>query len=347
MDDAPEPIRVLYIDDDEALARLVQKALARRGYEVTLAATAASGLAAAEVGAFDVVALDHNLDTGTGLDVIARLRDRENAPPVVYVTASTDTAVAVAALKAGAYDYVPKAVSDQFIELLASALDAAVEKGRFVAEKARAEREIREARDRAELLLGEVNHRVANSLALVASLARLQAGALTDPAAKQALEETQARISAIAGIHRRLYTSHDIRFVEIDEYLASLASELSTAMQEAGHRSAIRLDVEHFRVPTDKAVSIGVIVTELVTNAYKYAYRDREPGEVRIRLHRKADETAELAVEDDGVGWAGGGKAAGSGLGTKIVKAMAVNLGSVVAYGDRSAGTQVSFEFKV
>lgn len=339
--------RVLYIDDDEALGRLVQRVLGRRGYEVVTAHSGEAGLALAAETSFDVVALDHDLGGETGLDVMARLRARDKAPPVVYVTASTDTAVAVAALKAGAFDYVPKTVSDQFIELLASALDAAAEKGRLMAEAERAERAIREARDRAELLLGEVNHRVANSLALVASLVRLQAGAISDPAAREALEETQARISAIAGIHRKLYTSHDIRFVEIDEYLASLAQELSTAMHEAGHRSAIRLDVENLKVATDKAVSIGVIVTELVTNAFKYAYRDREPGEVRIRLRRRDEATAELAVEDDGIGWTGEGKASGSGLGTRIVRAMAVNLGCSATYGRPAAGTQVSFAFSL
>src|SRR4051794_27426523 len=101
---------VLYIDDDPALARLVQKALGRRGYRVEHAASAEDGLLRLDAGGIDVIALDHQLPTGTGLDVLQRLGQREMAPPVVYVTASAETAVAVNALKAGAADYVPKDV---------------------------------------------------------------------------------------------------------------------------------------------------------------------------------------------------------------------------------------------
>ena len=112
--------------------------------------------------------------------------------------------VAVAALKTGATDFVPKTVGDDFLVLLRSALEQAVEKGRLKSEKEAADEEVRVARDRAELLLAEVNHRVANSLALVASLVRLQANSITDPVAREALGETQARIYAVAAVHKRL-----------------------------------------------------------------------------------------------------------------------------------------------
>lgn len=135
-------------------------------------------------------------------------------PPVVYVTSSGDTRVAVAALKAGAADYVPKDVAGEFLELLATAIEGAIEQARLRREKSAAEEAVREERDRAEMLLREVNHRVGNSLALVAALVRMQSAAVSDPAAVEALKETQARITAIAGIHRRLYTSDDVRFVD-------------------------------------------------------------------------------------------------------------------------------------
>lgn len=332
-------VRVLHIDDDEALTRLVERALGRRGYSVEHRTTADAGLARIAEGGVNVVVLDHYLESGTGFGVLEKLATMQDPPPVVYVTATADTNIAVEALKAGATDYVHKSVDEGFVTLLASAIDQAVEKGRLKREKEKAEQEVRAARDRAELLLAEVNHRVANSLALVASLVRMQASAVSDPTARDALAETQARIAAIAGLHRKLYTSEDVRTVDLDSYLASLMRELDTSMTAAGHRPKMRLDLSPFRLPTDRAVSVGLLVTELVTNAYKYAYADREPGEVRLRLEPHSEGAALIAVEDDGVGWDGTGTVQGTGLGMRIVRAMAQNLGSDVSY-VRAGGTR-------
>lgn len=340
-------VRVLYIDDDPALGRLVQKALGRRGYLVEHAARAEDGLERLREGGIDVIALDHYLPTGTGLDVLASLGAMEAPPPVVYVTGSAETSVAVDALKAGASDYVPKAVTEEFVELLGSAIEQAMQKARLSREKERAEREMREARERAELLLGEVNHRVANSLALVAALVAMQAKAVTQPAAREALSETQARILAIAGIHRRLYTSDDVRVVELADYLGSLIEDLEASMKTAGHGARVRLEVADLRLATDKAVSIGVLLTELVTNAFKYAYPGRSDGEVRVRFARLDERRAELSVEDDGIGWSGEGEIKGTGLGSRIVSAMAANLGGQVAYDKRAAGTRVRLAFEL
>jgi len=335
--------RVLYVDDDPGLARLVQKAMERRGYAFEHADTGEAGLARIAQGGVDVVVLDHYLPTGTGLDVLASMAEFIDHPEVVYVTGSAETAVAVAALKSGATDYVPKTLDAEFMELLASAVQHAVERVRLNRAKLRAEQEMREARDRAEMLLGEVNHRVANSLAMVAALVGLQANAVQNAEAKVALAETQARISAIAGVHRHLYTSDDVRTVEIGDYLRSLAGELDASMKAAGHSALINVEAVSFPLATEKAASVGVIVTELVTNAMKYAYRDTQQGEVRIRLEHSGD-GVELRVEDDGIGWDGTGTPQGTGLGSRIVKAMAHSLGATVSYGG-GTGTSVSLQF--
>ncbi|MEO3998922.1 histidine kinase dimerization/phosphoacceptor domain -containing protein [Mesorhizobium sp. CAU 1732] len=336
--------RVLHIDDDPALARLVERALTRRGYAYEHAGDAQSGMDRIAMGGVDVVVLDHFLDAGTGIGVLAELQAAPSPPPVVYVTGSQEPTVAVEALKAGAADYVLKTVGEDFIVLLTSAIEQSIEKARLERQKELAEQEVRAARDRAEILLTEVNHRVANSLALVAALVRMQASAVTDPKAKDALNETQARISAIAGLHRRLYTSDDVRSVSLDSYLSTLVEELDTAMKAAGHQSRVRLDLAPLTIPTDRAISIGMIVTELLTNAYKYAYPDNAAGEVRIVIRKASENRATLLVEDDGVGWDGTGKAKGTGLGTRIVSAMASQLGTTISYGDGRGGTRMSLE---
>lgn len=335
--------RVLYIDDDPGLTRLVQKAMGRRGYEFENADTGEAGLEMIAASRFDVVALDHYLPTGTGLDVLKGMEGMDDRPAVVYVTGSAEMAIAVAALKSGATDFVPKSGTEEFMELLVASIDHAIDHVRLNRAKAKAEREVHEARERAEILLGEVNHRVANSLAMVAALVGLQSNAVEDPEAKRALSETQVRIQAIAGVHRHLYTSDDVRSVHVGDYLNSLMGELENTLQAEGLTAKLKLNVQGFPMATEKVASLGVIVTELVTNALKYAYAGRDPGEVRVLMAREGEEV-HLIVEDDGIGWTGTEKVQGTGLGSRIVKAMAISLSAQVSYGP-GPGTHVLVSF--
>ena len=221
---------------------------------------------------FDVCALDHYMPTRDGLDVLPDILALTTPPPVVYVTGAQDGRIAVAALRAGAADYVIKDVSEDFTSLLRSALEDALLRRRLERENELAQEEIRLARDRAEAMLREVNHRVGNSLQLVSSFMSLQMRHVTDQGAKDALRESQARIEAVAHVHRRLYTSGDMSTVAMDEYLVGLMDELSKSIGPDEGSPKLTLDAEPLSVTTDQAVSIGVIVTELVTNAVKYAY---------------------------------------------------------------------------
>src|SRR5450759_5014150 len=101
-----------------------------------------------------------------------------------------------------------------------------------------------QALDRAEVLLAEVNHRVANSLMMVASLVRLQSNALQNQDAKDALAETEARIHAISDVHKRLYNSGDVRLVALDEYLSDLLKNLQSSMQNEGHGASLDYHLE-------------------------------------------------------------------------------------------------------
>jgi two-component sensor histidine kinase/CHASE3 domain sensor protein len=200
------------------------------------------------------------------------------------------------------------------------------------------------ARDRAEILLAEMNHRVANSLMLVSSLVGLQSNTVADKAAKDALRETQARIYAIASVHKRLYGAGDVRTVALDEFLSSLLDHLEASMRAEGHGALLRYKLEPLTLPTDSSVNLGVVIAEFVTNAFKYAY-PHGSGEVRVRLADRGDGRAELVVEDDGVGRDESASAKGTGLGTRIVSAMAAPMAAEVSYFSRSPGTTARIVF--
>jgi PAS domain S-box-containing protein len=119
--------RILYIDDDPVLCRLVQKDLERQGYVVEIVNDGASGVARIAQGGIDVVALDHYMPNHDGLETLASIRNLAKPPPVIYVTAMQEGKVAVAALKAGAVDYVVKDAQGEFLALLQRAIDAALD----------------------------------------------------------------------------------------------------------------------------------------------------------------------------------------------------------------------------
>src|SRR6201989_580522 len=121
---------LLYIDDDSGLARLVDRGLTRAGFKVVQATDGEQGLARRAQRAIDVVALDQYMPGLDGLETLERIMAIPEAPPVVFVTASQDSAIAVTALKAGVADYLVKDVRGDFIPLLQVAVDSALRQGR-------------------------------------------------------------------------------------------------------------------------------------------------------------------------------------------------------------------------
>lgn len=349
------PLRLLYIDDDPGLARLVQKGLERRGgYAVETAADGASGLARIARSGIDVVALDHYMPGQNGHETLAAIRALPDPPPVVYVTGTQESSVAVAALKAGAADYVIKTVGGEFLDLLCAAIDQAMQSVRLRRAKEEAEAEVRAARDRFEalaieraVLIREVNHRVGNSLQIIAALLHLQSSASPNEDVKSALAGANRRVMAVAQVHRRLYTSDDVQSVSLDLYLTALVDDLQDSVEDQ-NSAVLSLEATPVEVDPDKAVAVGVVVTELVLNAMKYAYPDGK-GPIRIRLDRASDDRVRLTVEDDGIGT---GRdvpppttKTPKGLGRMIVKAMATKLDADWGQDETHPGMRVVMTF--
>jgi len=342
-------IRLLYIDDDAGLRRLVERGLAREDFTVETAATGPDGVARARADRFDVIALDYYMPGMDGLETLDTLRHIQNAPPVVIVTAAEEPRIAVAALKAGATDYVIKDSRGDFIPLLKAALTAAVNGERMRSAKEQAEREVREARDRfealateRELLLREVNHRVGNSLQLVAAFLHMQSSMADNAAVRDALVIAMGRVVAVGQVHRSLYAAEDVQLIGADTYLTSFVGDLAKSSPKA---SEIKLETDTIQLDPDRIVAVGVIVNELVLNALKYAYPNGSTGPIRIGLKNGDGDRVLLSVEDDGSGYDPDSVRATSGLGGKIVKAMTSKLNGRVDKLPKASGTRVVVDF--
>jgi len=341
---------LLYIDDDEALGRLVDRGLTRLGFNVLHAASGTDGLDRLHQGGIDVVALDQYMPGLDGLETLERIMAIPNAPPVVFVTAAQDSNIAVTALKAGAADYLVKDVQGEFIPLLQVAVDGALRQAQIQKARDDALAEVRASRDRyaalaaeREVLLREVNHRVGNSLQIIASLLHLQANSSTEEDVKAALTNAVGRVAAVAQVHRRLYTSHDLKSVLLNQYLDALLEDLRRSA-EGNRMSRLTLKAEPIEIDPDRAVAIGIIVNELVMNAVKYAYPEG-PGPIHVDLHAEGEDLL-LSIADDGVGLNVKIDPRSTGMGQRIVTAMASKLGASVERDPAHPGTRIVLRFR-
>jgi two-component sensor histidine kinase len=345
----PATPTLLYIDDDEALARLVDRGLTRLGFKVVHAANGRQGLDRLQQGGIDVIALDQYMPGLDGLETLGQILAIPNAPPVVFVTAAQDSSIAVTALKAGAADYLLKDVHGDFITLLQVAVDGALRQARIQKARDDAEAEVHASRDRyaalaaeREVLLREVNHRVGNSLQIIASLLHLQANSTTQEDVKAALTNAMGRVAAVAQVHRRLYTSHDLKNVLLNQYLDALLEDLRRSA-EGNKMSRLTLKAEPIEVDPDRAVAIGIIVNELVMNAVKYAYPEGA-GPIHVDLKAQGDDVM-LSIADDGVGLNVKTDPRSTGMGQRIVTAMASKLDASVERDPGHAGTRIVLRF--
>jgi two-component sensor histidine kinase len=346
----PETPTLLYIDDDEAQARLVDRGLARLGFKVVHAAGGPQGLDRLAQGGIDVVALDQYMPDLDGLETLERILAIPNAPPVVFVTAAQDSSIAVTALKAGAADYLVKDVHGDFIPLLQVAVEGALRQAQLQKARDDAEAEVHASRDRfaalaaeREVLLREVNHRVGNSLQIIASLLHLQANSSAQEDVKAALTNAMGRVAAVAQVHRRLYTSHDLKNVLLNLYLDALLEDLRRSA-EGNRLSRLTLKAESIEIDPDRAVAIGIIVNELVMNAVKYAYPDGA-GPIHVDLTTQDDDLV-LSIADDGVGLNVKADPRSTGMGQRIVTAMASKLEASVERDPAHAGTRIVLRFR-
>jgi two-component sensor histidine kinase len=341
---------LLYIDDDEALARLVTRGLTRLGFKVVHTDNGEAGLARLRQGGIDVIALDQYMPGLDGLETLERILKIPDAPPVVFVTASQDSKIAVTALKAGAADYLVKDTLGDFIPLLHVAVEGALKQAMIRKARDDAEAEVHASRDRyaalaaeREVLLREVNHRVGNSLQIIASLLHLQANSSTQDGVKAALTNAMGRVAAVAQVHRRLYTSHDLKSVLLNQYLEALLEDLRRSA-EGNKMSRLTLKAEPIEIDPDRAVAIGIIVNELVMNAVKYAYPDGA-GPIHIVLNADGDDL-ELSIADDGVGLNVKTDPRSTGMGQRIVSAMAQKLDASVERDPEHKGTRIVLRFR-
>jgi len=199
-----------------------------------------------------------------------------------------------------------------------------------VTERVRLEREHAIAGERIGMLLQELTHRVKNSLQIIAAMVSIEARSHKGGEGKAALERVSHRINALGQLYSKLSAANTVEAVDAATYLDELCRDLIASVHKEGGTSiALETDIESELLPTDRAITIGLMVNELVTNAVKYGFPGDTTGTVVVRLKRVPGELR-LTVADNGQGV--DPRRADSGLGGRLVEGFAQLLGGEVEW---------------
>ncbi|MEO4000964.1 histidine kinase dimerization/phosphoacceptor domain -containing protein [Mesorhizobium sp. CAU 1732] len=190
------------------------------------------------------------------------------------------------------------------------------------------------------ILIQEVQHRVANSLQIIASVLMQSARRVQSEEARGHLQNAHHRVMSIAAVQKQLSTSPGGN-VELRPYLTQLCESLAASMVADPDHLSISVTVDDSAVEADTSISVGLIVTELVINAIKHAFQDQPMGTIVID-YSSAGTDWTLSVTDNGIGMPTGSDAPKAGLGTGIVEALVRNLQGEIQLSDADPGTAVT-----
>jgi PAS domain S-box-containing protein len=208
-----------------------------------------------------------------------------------------------------------------------------------VTERVRLEREHAIAGERIGMLLQELTHRVKNSLQIIAAMVSIEARGHKSGEGKAALERVSHRINALGQLYSQLSKANTVEAVDAAAYLDELCRDLIASVHKEGGTSIVlKTDIESELLPTDRAITIGLMVNELVTNAVKYAFPDDTKGTILVTLKRASGELR-LTVSDDGKGVDPG--RADSGVGGRLIEGFAQQLGGQLKRESANKGTTV------
>jgi two-component sensor histidine kinase len=205
-------------------------------------------------------------------------------------------------------------------------------------ERERHEQKLNAALEKQQFLLKEMNHRVKNSLAIVSGLLNMQARDIGNPELTGYLNEAANRIAAIGKAHDRLSYGTHMERMDIGQYIAAICRDLDESVANC---EVITAAVDGILVPTDRAISIALLVNELIANAAKHAYKGQAGGKIWITVDRSTRDSIVISVRDEGAGLPPDfDMHKAKGLGMRIVTTFAKQVNATIAVHSRVPGTE-------
>ena len=205
-------------------------------------------------------------------------------------------------------------------------------------ERERNERRLKAALERDQFLLKEMNHRVKNSLQIVASMLNLQSRDVANAELTEHLNEASYRVAAVAKAHEQLSRSSHIERMDIGTYIKALCSDLDASV---AHCEVYTDTEDDIKIESDRAISVALIVNELITNSAKYAYKGQSEGKVWVKVGRAEKHQFAISVRDEGAGLpVDFDPSHAKGLGMRIVSAFVRQLDADLVVRALAPGTE-------
>lgn len=205
-----------------------------------------------------------------------------------------------------------------------------------------AEEETKKALEKKELLLKEINHRIKNNLQIINSLLNLQSSKIDNAAVKGMFQEAQNRIKTMALVHENLYEQGDFEKINLGVYLKSLAKNLFQSIKSTSSFIQLKFTADDIYIDIQKAVSLGLITNEVISNAIKYAFKENQKGEVSIQLKHTENNHGLLTIKDNGCGLPGNIQPETTDtLGMQLIYSLSQQIGSNVELFNENGTTYI------
>lgn len=308
--------RILIVDDEAANVTALCDTLRDQGYETTGFTDAIAALDSLRINTFDVLLSDLMMPAMSGIDLLRAAQAVDPDLIGIIMTGEGTIATAVEAMRSGAQDYILKpfklstilpvlvrALTVRQLRIDNAALKQSVQERTTELSAANAqEQRTQAALDEKNLLLAEIHHRVKNNLQIIDSLLDLEAVRTDDFTTLRVLKNSSSRVKSMAMVHQILYESQDFAQVDFKVLLGELVPTLVDSFATYPERIAVMVEVAGVSLPIDTAIPCALVITELMSNALKYAFPDGKDGEISIELIQEESDQIRLTVSDNGIG---------------------------------------------
>lgn len=214
-----------------------------------------------------------------------------------------------------------------------------------ITERKQAEERVRKSLKEKEVLLAEIHHRVKNNLAVITGLLELQSFNTGSDEATEVLKESQMRVNSIALIHEKLYQNENLSSILFEQYLEELTDVIVSSLSSSETNISINIDADPVKLTVNQAIPCGLILNEIITNAHKHAFADRDEGRIDIALKGEDGEIT-MQITDNGVGLPDGTSLEQpTSLGLKLIGTLSKQLNGKAEFGDAEPGTKFTLQF--